>query len=297
MPKFIRKHPWFFVWTTVILLVTLSFVAGIRLTIDTSTVNQLQHYTQTTRTNDMFNPIIVYNDGGFLEIEVTLPHLSLIDNSFGDCADMLVSYWRIANPITSVYDWFTRGMFIDDFLIWGDELDDYCDTPDGTDTYYTHFYRVWNVPTIAEGFTYAIYLDFYDADCNWWGCETAAMFMEGEWVPGLESNVETSYPPDEEVQEELLACDFISFFEYQEDVPPDVDYTPPTATPTPTPTDGTGTGDNGAGAIGGGWVNQYTILEGMQNWVFLVILVLVIGLLCLIIFFILYARRKNKKKK
>jgi len=241
----------------------------------------------------MFNPIIVYDNAGFIEIEVTLPHLT--EQTDDDCADMLVSYWRIENPIASVYDWSTRGIFIDDFLIWGAEFDSYCDSPVG-DTYFTHFYRVWNVPTLTEGFTYGIYLDFYDADCNWWGCEYASMFFEDGWEPCLELNVDNGFPPEEEVQAALLECDFISFFEYSATVPPDVDYTPPTATPTATPTDGTGTGEGGVGPIAGGWLNGYTIFDGMQNWVFLILLVLLFGIFGFIIFIIVYFSKKKKKK-
>lgn len=284
--SFWKKNKLFFLGLSIGLIFIVGALVGIRLSIDTSVVNQLQHYTQSVRTNDMFNPIIVYDDNGFLEIEITLPHLTEIDDADG--ADMFVSYWRIANPISSVYDWYDRGVFIDDFLIWGEELDSYCDNPDPTNTWYTHFYRLWNVPDLDEGFTYAIYLDFYDADDNFWVCDNPFMpFGEGG-EPALQLLIDEP-PPEEEVQAWLLDCDFISFFEYQESSAGET--VPPTGTPTG------GTGDTGSGPEAGGWVNQYTIFDGMQNWVFLLILVLVFGIIGLIIFFILYVKWKGKKKK
>ena len=277
----------------------IGFVVGISLSIDTSVVNQLQQYTQTTRTNDMFDPIIISNNEGLMKVELTLPTLNMIDNEF-DRSDMWIRFGRIANPIVSVYDWVERGQYLTDLMMWGDEYDSYCDSPDPTTTYYTHFYMVWDTGvTIVEDYTYVLIIDFYDGDGEFWMCgdlwELMAWFGEDgplsiirpsrPVMEGLSLNV---LPPEEEeyVRDLLINCDYVSFFEYQE---PDE-----SVTPTETPTD-TGTGDTGAEA--GGWMNDYDIFSNIQNGVALLIFILILGLLGLIIFIVLFLKKKKEEDK
>jgi len=290
MPKFIRKHPWFFVWTTVILLVTLALVAGIRSSVDMSIVNQLQHIDQTTRTNDIFDPVIVDDSTGSLEIEVTFPTLTMVPwmpPMPPDLSDIYVHYWRMPNPIESVYDWIDDGVLVDSFALVGAEYDSYCDVPSGI--YYTHFYRLWNVPDLLEDYTYVLYLEFWDADGEEYRDEELSEIVWGY-----------THPLEDEVISIMSDCDYVSFFEYQEftggngGTTTTPTTTIPTTTPTTTPTNGNG--GNGIGPIIK-WFNGYTIFDGMQNWVFLIILVLILGFLGFIIFIILYFKKKDKKKK
>lgn len=298
MPKFIRKHPWFFVWTSVILLVTLALVTGIRLSVDTSIVNQLQQITMSTRTNDMFDPIIIGSTSGVMKIEITLPTLNMIDNMF-DLSDIWIRLGRVSNPIASVYDWFDRGQMINEVWLWLEEYDGYCDSADPTDTYWTHFYMEWNTyHTLMEDFTYVLILEFWDGDGDHFMCDEVWewIYWFGEGGPPQQTmsiNEQNGFPPDEEVQEWLLECDYVSFFEYQEQE--GFDDTTPTPTPTITPTDGNGNGNGGP--IAGGWLSGYDISPTMQNWVFLITLVLLFGLIGLIIFIIIYYKKKDKKKK
>ncbi|TET31848.1 MAG: hypothetical protein E3J70_01635 [Candidatus Heimdallarchaeota archaeon] len=292
MPKFIRKHPWFFVGTSVILLVALALVTGIRLTVNTSVVNQLQQITMSTRTNDMFNPIIIGSDSGVMKIEITLPTLNMIDNDW-DQSDIWIRLGRVSNPIESVYDWFDRGQMINEIWLWAEGYDVYCDNPSGL--YYTHFYMEWDTyHTLIEDYTYVLILEFWDGDGEWHMCNDVWewIYWFGEGPPlAMSINDQGEFPPDEEVQGWLLECDFVSFFEYQEQEGFD-DTTP---TPTLTPTNGNGNGNGGP--IAGGWLNGYDISPSMQNWVFLILLILVLGFLGFIIFIIMYFGKKKKKKK
>lgn len=278
--NFFKKNKGFFVGLTIGLVLVVGMVAGINMAIDSSIVNQLQHFTAEERSNDMFNPIVVNNNLGFIEIEITLPHLTEMVPTDG--ADLLVSYWMIPNPINSVLDWFDYGIFLNDFLIWGEELDSYCDTPDPTDTYYTHFYRMWTVDTLIEGYTYALYCDFYDADGTFWACENDWMPFGGEPIPAMDLNIELPEGVSEEdIEDALLDCNYISFFEYQ--VPTDqVPYTPPTE------------GSEDVGAVVG-WMNQYTIFSGMKNGTVILLSSLILGIIAIVIIVLLYMKKKKKK--
>lgn len=287
---------------TIGLMLFIGLLTGVSLSIDTSVVNQLQQHTQTIRTNDMVNPIIISSDEGIMEIEVTLPNLNMIDNEL-DGSDLFCRFGRIENPIISVLDWLDRGQYLDDLYLLNDEYDDYCDSPDATNTYYTHFYIAWDTGfTIAEGYTYVLLLDFYDGDAGtdlhccpalwdlmaWFGGEgpltirptrPARPMMEN----ALSINVDPEDPGEEDIQELLLECDYVSFFEYQAQEELAV-------TPTGTPTNG----GNG-GPTADGWFNQYDVLPNIQNGVVLLILILILGLLGLLIFFILFFLKKKKE--
>lgn len=302
MKKFWKKNKGFFAGFGLGLMLFLGFVVGISMAIDTSIVNQLQQYTQTTRTNDMFHPIIISSNEGIMEIELTLPTLNMIDNDF-DMSDIWVRFGRIENPIISILDWVDRGQYLDELYFVGDVYDAYCDNPDPTDTYYTHFYYMWNTGmTLAEGFTYVLIVDFYDGDGEFWMCEdlwSLLDWFEGEEGPltiirptrptieGMTINVDPDFPEEEEIQDLLLNCDYVSFFEYQE--PEITDEAPPT-----TPGD-TETGDNGAEA--GGWLNDYDIFSNIQNGIALLIFILILGLLGLIIFILLFMKKKKEEDK
>jgi len=302
MKKFMKKNKQFFLGFGLGFMLFLGLVVGVSLSIDTSKVNQLQQYTQTVRTNDMFNPIIINNDEGIMEIEITLPTLNLIDNEL-DMSDVFCRFGRIENPISSVLDWVDRGQYLTDFLMWGEEYDDYCDSPDPTDTYYTHFYYAWDTGlTIMEGFTYVLILDFYDGDGDFYMCEELwdmmSWFGEEEFPPmtirpprpiaeGLSINIDPD-PDEDAIEDLLLNCDYVSFFEYQAQEELAV-------TPTGTETD---TGDE-PGSTADGWMNQYDILPTIKNSIVLLFLLLFFGLLGLFIFLILFFKKKkeNEKKK
>ena len=305
--KFIKEYRGLFAGLLIIMVFTLGFVTATRLSVNTSIVNQLQQITMSTRTNDMFNPIVIDSDSGVMKIELTHPTLTYIDENLPpvppifDPSDVFIQFGRIENPIYSVLDWVDRGQYLDDLLLDGAEYDTYCDNPDGTDTYYTHFYIEWNTGhTLAEGYTYVLLVDFYDADDEFHCCEDLWELMgwwgeDGEFdmirrprrtIDGMSINV---LPPEEEeyVRDLLINCDYVSFFEYQMSL--DTEDTTPTDTPTGTPANGNGD------QIAGGWLNGYDISSSMQNWVFLIILILVLGFLGFIIFIIVYFNKKKKK--
>lgn len=279
------------------LMLFIGTIVGIRLAVNTSIVNQLQHYTQTTRTNDMFHPKIVSSNEGIMEVELTLPNLNMINNEF-DRSDILCYFGRIENPITSVYDWFDRGQFLDEFYFNGIDYDAFCDAPDPSYTYYTHFYYMWNTAIdLVAGYTYVLMVDFYDGDGNFHYCENVwdwmGFFFEDGFPQVMSLNVDEEPPPEEEIIAWLLDCDYISFFEYQVQTTTDEGETA-------TPTDTGGTSDGGAEA--GGWLNQYTIFSSIQNWVATIIFLLILLLFGIIIAFIVFYMKnkeddKKKKKK
>ena len=266
------------------------------LAINTSVVNQLQQITMVTRTNDMFNPIIVDSGSGVMKVEVTFPTLNYIDENLpaetSDYSDMYIHLYRIENPIASIYDWNIRGQYLNDILLDSDEndYDFYCDRPDPTDTYWTHFYIEWDSGvTLIEGWTYALLVDFYDADDEFHWCETVWENIDfGGGVPEFDVaasiNVDPD-PPSEETMVGILSdCDFISFFEYQASEVT----TPPTTTPPTTPP---------PGEEATGWFNQYDIFENINNGMALLILIaILLGLALLVIIIILLLKKKKDKK-
>lgn len=284
LKNFFKDNKGFIVGLLIGLTFSIGLLSGLSFSIDYSIVNQLQHFTAEERTNDMFNPIVVENNLPFMEIEITLPFLTEIAHT--DSADLLVSYWMIPNPIESVFDWATKGIFIQDFLISGEEYDSYCDTPDATDTYYTHFYRLWEVSAnLQEGYTYMLYCDFYDALGTWWRCDNP--FMGDGDAPEFDLNIIDGEEEldEDEVQDALLDCSYISFFVYQE---PE-NYFPPE----PPTDDGS---DSSVGSIADTWVNQYTIFSGIKNGIALIIFGGILFLLLLLIAILLYIAKKSQKK-
>ena len=303
--KFIKEYRGLVAGLLVIMVFTLGFVTATRLSVNTSIVNQLQQITMSTRTNDMFNPIVIDSNSGTMKIELTHPILTYIDENLPDIgifdpSDVFIQFGRVENPVESVIDWVDRGQYLVNLLLYDAEYDTYCNNPDGTNTYYTHFYIEWDTGyTLEEGYTYVLLVDFYDADnefhccedlweiMGWWG-ENGEFDIIGRPRPTTEGCSINVLPPEEEeyVRDLLTNCDYVSFFEYQEST--DTEDT----TPTPTPTNGDGDGN---GPLAGGWLNGYDISSSMQNWVFLIILILVLGFLGFIIFIIVYFKKKKKK--
>jgi len=262
MSKLSKKQKWWIGGLSVggvIVIITL-LLTSLLLSIDTSIVNKLQHYTQTERTNDMFNPIIVNEESIILDIEVTYLTLNLIADADPFSA-IRMGFARVSNPIISVYDWYDRGVILDTQIITAGEYDMLCDTPnEPINTHYTHFDYQWEQSGVLyTNFTYVVYVDFIDANGNYFGCYDVLFWLTADEAHGQEPPLLDIPPTEDELEEMVLNCDHISFFEYEE-----LETTP---TPTPTPTNTT----NG-GCCDGTWWGENTIFSGMKNWASVLIL-------------------------
>lgn len=292
--------------------ITLLILAGIifcaiyfptRATIDTSIVQKLGHYQAagSTRSNDMYHPAKVTDVTCRLIIELDYPKLCYTVDPIPaiDHGDVWIVFGMCPSPITTITDWADEGIYIDELYFSGAEYRSMCYDSDGI--YDTHFYYVWEgLPQLMEGYVYALYVDFIDADGTMHTCPAMEDMWDGYDMLGRDRPKDilaTFEEPSLDIQVaevDLTNCAHISFFELNLG----------TGTTPPTTSGGTGPGETiPPGNFGDGvWNNQDPFFANLQeqfiynpgmSWGILVAIILLIALLILVII-LLVKKKKNK---
>lgn len=287
-----------------LILILVGFGIGFPLAIVNSTViTKLQHYTCSSRSSDWENPKVVHTTYCILDIELHYEHLAEYDGS----QDVMILLFKAPLPVTDTDDWIATGTFIDQVYLSGNEMLPFCSGYDGVQ-YYTIFAYTWGgLPALEQGFLYFLYIDFYDADDEFWYCPAVSDFMGGDG--GFE--IIRQRPPinplglqilveDGEVghASDFVGCANISFFIY---IPSETDDDGTTNTdggttnPPPQTTDPLGANYqnpiNVNGLLGDSWTKG-----AMTNWVFLLIMLFSLFTLILILAVVIIIMKKKKQQ-
>lgn len=210
----------------IFILLAAIFTGAAVFSVNYSTVKKLRHYTLSSRSNDMFNPLTVETPNNKLIIEIEYEFLTfdgIVDPTDGispDPSDVWIVFGRCPEPIVEESDFPDFGEFIGEKYFKQAELDDHCDTPNGN--YLTRFYYEWytDLPTLEQGFVYCIYMDFIDANAIHHYCPAVYKIVYGEMPPGdITGDSRISIfgtNPGLGIQgtSTTTDCDYVSFFKY-----------------------------------------------------------------------------------